>query len=144
MYANCRSGSQGFLHKKWTFDSQPPLARCPFCQSPPVDLQYRVGRTTDLAFSRLSHIRAGFENPLPCAASLTRLGIEVEALDFIALECGPSTDGLPLFSASLLAPHVSKYRVSVHGQQAGLSESGSKLPHSTAARDRIAPPSAER
>ncbi|MGB7590894.1 MAG: hypothetical protein WCD04_18470 [Terriglobia bacterium] len=26
--------------------------------------------------------------------------------------------GLPLFSASLLAPHVSKYRVAVHGQQA--------------------------
>jgi hypothetical protein len=43
---------------------------------------------------------------------------------------------LPLFSASLLAPHVSKYRVSVHGQQAGLSESGSKLPHSRAMKSR--------
>ena len=50
-------------------------------------------------------------------------------MDFIALECGSL---LPLFAASLLAPRVSKYRVSVHGQQAGLSESGSKLPHSKA------------
>ena len=82
MYANCRSGSEGFLHKKWTFDSKPPRARCPLCQSPPVDLQYRVGRTTDPAFSRLNHIRAGFENPVPFAKSLTPLGIEVESLDF--------------------------------------------------------------
>jgi hypothetical protein len=43
---------------------------------------------------------------------------------------------LPLFSASLLAPHVSKYCVSVRGQQAGLSESGSKLPHSRAVKSK--------
>ena len=30
----------------------------------------------------MTHIRAGFENPLPCAESLTRLGMEVEALGF--------------------------------------------------------------
>jgi hypothetical protein len=34
--------------------------------------------------------------------------------------------------ASLLAPHRPKRRPSVHGQQAGLRESGSKLPHSRA------------
>jgi hypothetical protein len=36
--------------------------------------------------------------------------------------------------ASLLAPHLSKYRAPLHGQQVGLSESGSKLPHSRALR----------
>ena len=34
--------------------------------------------------------------------------------------------------ASLLAIHRSEYRAPVHGQQAGLSKSGSKLPHSRA------------
>jgi len=46
-----------------------------------------------------------------------------------ALECGSL---LPLFSCELARASPVHCRAPVHGQQAGLTESGSKLPHSKA------------
>jgi hypothetical protein len=43
------------------------------------------------------------------------------------LECGSL---LPLFFCELARRLIGKYGAAVDGQQAGLSESGSKLPHS--------------
>ena len=71
---NRRRGPQGFFHKKWSFDSQPSLARYPFRQSPPVDLKQGVRGTADLASSQSHHAPAGSEDPFLRAESLARLG----------------------------------------------------------------------
>jgi hypothetical protein len=47
-----------------------------------------------------------------------------------ALECGSL---LPLFSRELARASLARVPPAAHGQQAGLNESGSKLPHSKAA-----------
>jgi hypothetical protein len=76
-----------------------------------------LGKKTPLFDLRRGYFR-------PSVYHLRRLKLPRSRLGRV-LESGPSTGGCRFCVSSLLALHHSQYRAPVHGQQAGLNESGS-------------------